>query len=178
MKVGLVRHFKVTRGYPQTKTVTRNEMLQWMEEYEASDVEPIPVDLSGTHWTKCITSDIPRAIRTAQTIYPGETIITQDLREVPFQPPFKRNIALSGRLWYTLITIGVFLSHPSQPEGRKDIVKRVRKVMCEVIATGEDTLIVSHGAIMKYLRRELLRRGFRGPKTEIEINGKLYEYEN
>lgn len=177
MKVGLVRHFKVTRGYPKTKYISRNELLQWMEEYEASDVEPIHVDLGETKWSRCMASDIPRAIRTAHEIYPGETTITKELREVPFQPPFKRNIKLNGTLWYVLISIGVFLSHRSQPESRKDIIKRVKNVIAGVIATGENTLIVSHGAIMQYLRRELLKRGFKGPKIQISVNGMLYVFE-
>lgn len=177
MKIGLVRHFKVSRGYPNTKYISRNELLQWMEEYEASDVEPIPVDLGATKWSRCIASDIPRAVRTAREIYPGEPALTKDLREVPFQPPFKRNIKLNGTLWYTLISIGIFLSHRSQPESRRDIVKRVKNVIADVTAEGEDTLIVSHGAIMQYLRRELLRRGFKGPKIQLSINGKLYVFE-
>lgn len=32
MKVGLIRHFKVKRGYPNA-IVTTEELMKWMEEY-------------------------------------------------------------------------------------------------------------------------------------------------
>jgi hypothetical protein len=38
-------------------------------------------------------------------------------------------------------------------------------------------LIVSHAGMMFYLRKELLRRGFYGPKFGIADNGRLYVFE-
>jgi len=40
-----------------------------------------------------------------------------------------------------------------------------------------DTLVVSHAGVMLYLRKELLRRGFRGPSFRLAEPGRLYVLE-
>ncbi|WP_269082515.1 hypothetical protein [Aneurinibacillus tyrosinisolvens] len=38
-------------------------------------------------------------------------------------------------------------------------------------------LIVSHAALMMFMEKELLKRGFTGPKVKTAENGKLYLFE-
>ena len=41
----------------------------------------------------------------------------------------------------------------------------------------EDLLVVSHAGMMLYLRKELLRRGFCGPKFGMAEHARLYVFE-
>ncbi|SFG71955.1 hypothetical protein SAMN04487776_10388 [Priestia megaterium] len=63
----------------------------------------------------------------------------------------------------------------------KDMAETKRKaaaVLDRAISESEDDLlIVSHGGIMKFMRKELIKRGFKGPRFDIAVNGKLYLFE-
>jgi broad specificity phosphatase PhoE len=178
MKIGLVRHFKVTRGYPTAKWITPSEFDQWMKEYEESDVEETEVDLGGEDWQKCYVSTVRRAAYTAEKIYQGELIKTEDLREIPVYPFFKRNIKIPMILYPLCIRTAWFFNHKSQLERRTDVEMRVSKIIDRILEENEENaLVVSHGALMMFLRKELIRRGFKGPKLGRPENAKLYLFE-
>lgn len=178
MKIGLVRHFKVTRGYPTEKWITPSEFDQWMKEYEASDVEETEVDLGGINWHQCYSSTVRRAEITAEKIYNGELIKTDELREIPVYPFFKRDIKIPMILYPLCIRTAWFFNHKSQLERRTDVEKRVSKVVDRILeGNSENTLVVSHGALMMFMRKELIRRGFKGPKLGRPQNAKLYLFE-
>ena len=86
MKIGLVRHFKVTRGYPKQLWITSADLTKWVSEYDESDVEEIPVDLGSVTWKSCYSSTLPRARTTAATIYQGKIKETEKLREIDLVP--------------------------------------------------------------------------------------------
>jgi broad specificity phosphatase PhoE len=63
-------------------------------------------------------------------------------------------------------------------ESKADGIKRIQAVMDEILSQSEeDVLIVSHGALMMFMRKELLKRGFKGPRLKTPENGKLYIFE-
>ncbi|MFD1358862.1 histidine phosphatase family protein [Fictibacillus halophilus] len=178
MKIGLVRHFKVTRGYPTEKWITPSEFDQWMKEYEESDVEESEVDLGGIEWRKCYVSTVRRAEITASKIYNGELIRTDELREIAVYPFFKRDIKIPMILYPLCIRAAWFFNHKSQLERRTDVEMRVSKVVDRILEESEENaLIVSHGALMMFMRKELIRRGFKGPKLGRPENAKLYLFE-
>jgi broad specificity phosphatase PhoE len=178
MKVGLVRHFKVKRGYPDKKFVTHKELFQWLDEYEASDIEVGETDLGSVEWKRCFASDLSRAAKTAEIIYDGDIMKMKELREVQIYPLFKRNIKLPFLLYPVLIRLAWLMKHKSQLESKSDVEKRVKAVLDDILSqSDEDVLIVSHGALMIFMRKELLRRGFKGPKFKTPENGKLYLFE-
>lgn len=56
---------------------------------------------------------------------------------------------------------------------------KIRQALDTILQQGnEDVLIVSHGALMMYMRKELIRKGFRGPSFSTPKNGQLYIFEN
>jgi broad specificity phosphatase PhoE len=178
MKIGLVRHFKVTRGYPTEKWITPSEFDQWMKEYEESDVEESEVDLGGIEWRKCYVSTVRRAEITAKKIYNGELIRTDDLREIAVYPFFKRDIKIPMILYPLCIRAAWFFNHKSQLERRTDVEKRISKIVDRILEESEENvLVVSHGALMMFMRNELIRRGFKGPKLGRPENAKLYLFE-
>jgi broad specificity phosphatase PhoE len=179
MKVGLVRHFKAKKPYPQTFLITQKELFQWFEEYKDSDIEDGEVDLCGIKWKRCFTSDLLRAEKTAKKIYNENFIKMEKLREIQPAPLFRRNVKLPLFLWAALIRVTWIINHKSQIQSKKYVIERIGTVLDEILALdGEDVLVVTHGALMLFIRKELVKRGFKGPKLKTPANGKVYIYDN
>jgi broad specificity phosphatase PhoE len=177
MKIGLVRHFKVNHAYP-TKRVERIELQQWLNGYDEADIEEKDIDLLGIDWTCCFVSDLPRALTTAKSIYNDELFVRSELREIPVSPFFKRGIKLSVKSHAVIMRLAWLCNHSSQTEKKAEVKKRVTTVVDEILAEKrENVLVVSHGAVMIYLRKELLKRGFKGEKFTRAHNARVYLYE-
>ncbi|NHM30911.1 histidine phosphatase family protein [Neobacillus terrae] len=176
MKVGLIRHFKVTRGYPN-KIVTSNELMDWINEYDQSEVKEIEVDLRNIEWEKCFSSDMPRAQTTAEKCYNGNIIYMEELREIPLSPLFRSNLKLPLFVHLVFIRLAWLFNHRSQLEKKRDVINRINRVLDQALSSKENILIVGHGGVMMYMRRELLKRGFKGPNFKRPDNGVVYIFE-
>lgn len=177
VKVGLVRHFKVKRGYPN-KIITGEELLQWMDEYDASDVEENQIDLCNVDWRRCFSSTLSRAKVTAQKAFHGDVVYLEELREVELSPFFNPKVKLPLFVHILFIRIAWLMNHKSQSELKREVFKRINYCLDKILESNEDTLIVGHGGIMMFMRKELLRRGFQGPSFKRAKNGKVYIFEN
>ncbi|TSB45051.1 histidine phosphatase family protein [Alkalicoccobacillus porphyridii] len=177
MKIGLVRHFRVSRGYPERHFINSRDLVEWVKEYDASDVEENPVDLGKVNWKACYSSDLPRAKTTAKSIYTGPIKETKKLREIELVPPFNAPFRLPLFLHLILIRLAWVFTHASQPENRQQTRARLNDILTKAEAEGKDCLIVSHGAVMDIMRQQLLKRGYRGPYFKLPSNGKLYVFE-
>jgi len=177
VKVGLVRHFRVKHDFPAKFLVTPDEVAEWFLGYDAADIEYGKVDLSGGNWKRCFCSDLPRAIKTAKAIFQGEIIVLEDLREIEPYPFRGKRIKLPFLVWAVLVRLVWYLkSHPTV-ETKRAVRARTKRVIDRVLQSNADTLIVSHAALMPFLRAELKRRGFRGPWFGKAANGTLYLFE-
>jgi len=179
MKIGLVRHFKVKKEYPTKPLLSAEELMQFFREYDAADVEVADTDLGGIDWQHCYASSMPRAIATAENIYQGSITIRTDLREIP-SPEFAKitRMKLPFMVWAILIRLLWFCHHKSYVENRTDVRKRIATVLDEICQQGHDNvLLVCHAALMMEMRKELMKRGFAGPKYNVPENGKLYVFE-
>ncbi|MCM2676521.1 histidine phosphatase family protein [Alkalicoccobacillus plakortidis] len=177
MKIGLVRHFKVTRGYPEHRLISSSDLIRWVKEYDESEVEENSVDLGSVNWKSCYSSDLPRARTTAETIYSGEINETNKLREINLVPPFKASFRLPLFLHLIMIRLAWLFKHSSQPENKYETKKRLDDVIAQAEAEGKDCLIVSHGGVMDIMRKNLRKRGYKGPYFKVPTNGKLYLFE-
>jgi len=179
MKVGLVRHFEVECQLPSIgRLMNPCQFQQWLHEYEMSDIKDGKVEPSVIAWEKCYSSDLPRAVKTAQKMYSNQIIETKALREIVICPPTNRNLKLPVLLWLMLGRIAWMLSHKSQVESKLMFEERVKYILKEIILKDDkDVLIVSHGFLMMFLRKELLKRGFKGPSFKRADNGKIYVFE-
>ncbi|NQD65583.1 histidine phosphatase family protein [Bacillus haikouensis] len=176
MKIGLVRHFKVKRGYPNS-IVSSEELMKWVEEYEASDVEENEVELCGIEWKACYSSNMKRAQVTAQKVFEGEIIFLEELREIPLAPLFPSKMRLPLFIHLFAIRVAWWFNHPSQSESKREVLKKINRIVDRVISEGEDVLIVGHGGVMMFMRKELTRRGFSGPSFGRPDNGVVYIFE-
>lgn len=176
MKVGLLRHFKVILGYPN-KLVSSEELMRWQKDYDISALEETELDLCGCEWKRCYSSDLARASQTAQKAFDGDIIFLEDLRELTISPLVNSKIKLPLRFHILLIRLAWLFEHKSQKESKKEVIKRINRVLDQALQHDEDVLIVGHGGIMMFMRKELRRRGFTGPKFNRPENAKLYVFE-
>lgn len=176
MKIGLVRHFKVQKDFPKGRRFSASEVEQWFREYDLADIEVGNTDLGGIEWNRCYTSTMPRARLTAEKIFVGTIEAKEELKEIP-APKFSTKLKLPFIGWFILIRLSLIVNKQT----RLDVElarERIGKVLDEAVSPdGGNVLIVSHGALMIFMGKELRRRGFRGPKLKFPANGKLHIYE-
>lgn len=178
MRMGLVRHFKVLQEYRNFKWVSSYEFKEWQESYDTADIELGRPDAAKEKWDICFSSDLPRAVRTAEHIYKGEIIKTPLLREISVRPFSAKDIKLPFLIWTILARVAWFFSHKSQPEGRDSTKKRVKEFVSWALSFDKPKiLVVSHGALMWVIRKELIKGGFKGKRFLNVPNGALYVYE-
>lgn len=177
MKIALVRHFRVKKNYDLWRWITPSEMMQWFDEYDQADVEETNVDLGEVDWEHCLSSDLPRALKTAKSIYEGDVIPFPQLREVPVYPLTKRELRLPFWLWGMGVRLAWKWNHRSQIQAQKVVQKRIEEVLSYIEGLNkQNVLIVGHGAMMMFMQKELLKRGFQGPSIRNPANGKLYVF--
>ncbi|MBT2755336.1 histidine phosphatase family protein [Mesobacillus foraminis] len=176
MKIGLIRHFEVTRGYPG-KMVSSGELMAWQDEYNQSDVIEKEIDTMNIEWKHCYSSDLKRARTTAQKAFQGNIIFLEELREIPLSPFFKTRRKLPLALHLLFIRMAWFFNHRSQQVTKAEVVRQINKTLDMVIKHDEDLLIVGHGGLMIFMSNELLKRGFSGPKIKKAENAKIYLFE-
>lgn len=176
MRIGLVRHFRVEQAVPQGWK-TAGELQAWRERYDCAPISPASVDLGPTRWARCICSDAPRALKTAEVIHSGPVEVTPLLREFDFAEFRTGSLRLPVGAWKWVLRLAWTSGHGSQRAARDDFRQRVQAMAQMLDAETEPLLVVSHGGMMMHLARELIRRGFAGPKLGVADHAKLYLYE-
>ncbi|WP_096435861.1 histidine phosphatase family protein [Alteribacter populi] len=177
MRIGLLRHFEVERGYPNS-FIRASELIKWVDEYDESDVTETDVDLQKIDWQRCFSSDLKRADITARKVFDKDIEFRSELREVRMAPFIKWNIRIPLLLHLLFLRVAWLFNHQSQPESKKDVMARINVSLDEILESKNDVLIVGHGGIMLLMRKELVNRGFKGPNFKRPANGKLYIFED
>lgn len=177
VRIGLIRHFEVKHPFP-TGWVTWGDLVAWREIYEKTEITTSAIDLGGITWSRCISSDLPRAYATAQAAFTGDILQMPELREPQLDAFRTGNLKLPYPLWKWMLRLAWMTSHSSQRNAKTAFMAKVKQVTDTLLTqVKEDTLIVSHAGVMIFLRKELLKMGFTGPSFKIAENGKLYVFE-
>jgi broad specificity phosphatase PhoE len=177
MRVGLVRHFPVELQWP-SGWPTSGELDEWKRQYDASRIVHTEVDLGGTRWSTCLSSDLDRAVATAKALFVGSIETTALLREAEFFLFETGQLRLPVLVWRWLLHLSWITGHRSQRRYRDEFRRRVLAAADEIEKRAGDVLVVSHAGMMLYLGAELRRRGFVGPKLRIPKHATLYAYDN
>ncbi len=176
MRIGLVRHFAVEKKFLKGR-VRQSQVLQWFKEYDQAPVASSKV-VSDVKWQKCYSSELPRAVATAQAIFNGSIEYTGLLNEPTLSPIFQRDVSLPFLLWAMVFRGAILFNHTSQQQGKKVIEQRIHQLLTEVLQKEEtEVLIVSHAFVLEVLSQRLLTLGFKGRKLSRPQNGVLYLYE-
>ncbi|WP_274363822.1 histidine phosphatase family protein [Paenibacillus thermotolerans] len=178
MNIGLVRHYKVIKKYPSPfKLVSTEQLAAWFTEYDEAPIEKGNAELGGIRWDRCLSSDLSRALQTAESLFGGQIEKRPELREIPL-PRIKSRIKLPFLWWAVIARVTWSFNRQARAE-MKAAEERIAGILDEVIGGADPTanvLIVSHGALMDVMKKELDKRGFRGPKFSYPENGKLYTF--
>lgn len=175
MNIGLIRHFKV--DCDKVLFMTSDEFKALVRKYDEDDIIENDIDLGNIKWNKCFSSDLHRAVKTAESIFKEEITKTNLLREVPISPIFKSNVKLPYIFWAISGRCAWFFYHKSQKESRKDTEKRIDEFLSDIdLDSNENILIVCHGFFMNTLQKKLKDRGFKGKVIKRPKNGTLYLY--
>ncbi|MEK3963967.1 MULTISPECIES: histidine phosphatase family protein [Paenibacillus] len=178
MKIGLVRHFKVD-NQPRRGRISGENFNAWVEAYDQSDIKFGQFRSSEQAWDVCLSSDLPRAIHTANLIYSGNIIYMEQLREIEIAATWLKGIKLHHFMWLVLGRMAWYYGHSSQSESRTATLLRTQAVIerLERDFGSANVLVVTHGAFMKVLAQQLVQRGYNGKRISHPRNGGLYVYE-
>ncbi|WP_342439685.1 histidine phosphatase family protein [Paenibacillus sp. FSL L8-0436] len=178
MKFGLVRHFKVDAP-PLQGWVNGRQFNEWVRLYDEADIRTEEWKQPAELWDHCLCSDLPRAVDTARSIYSGSITFTEQLREIEVAAVSVSGPRLPVPWWLALGRLSWIFGHRSQPESRRTTSQRVKAAvdLLESVPQRSGVLIVTHGAFMKQLERELRRRSYQGKRMGHPRNGQLYTYE-
>jgi len=176
MRIGVVRHYKVvddTTNY----WMSSKEFSQWVAHYNRASIEGT-TSITASDWDSCYSSDMDRAVKTAEQLFNGEAVVTSLLREIEINPLFQTNVKLHRSMWLLLGRLGWIFNHSSQENRPSTSIRANRLIdLIEESNANRNVLIVTHGAFMIVLKRVLLQRGYRGDSFNKPENGKIYMYE-
>lgn len=176
MKIGLIRHFKVTLPYPTKWLVSYDEVVDWFAKYEHGELDIFPIDLGDEEWHAGYTSAAPRAVKTAKAIPAISFISSEEIKELDLIPHLKSNVRLPFMVWATWVKIVSSSSHEEVTVFKNRIASFVDKIMETHI--DQNVLIVSHGFVMMFMQKELKKRGFQGKGFSSPKNGVVYTFHN
>lgn len=176
MRIGLLRHFPVTEPWPRG-WLTADDLLRWQARYDAAEPVVGPIHVTGIAWARCFSSDLKRAAATAQVAWSGQIVFTPLLREFQLAPFDTGSLRLPVLIWRMLLRLAWFTGHKSQRSARDDFHRRIKASADLLEQESVNTLVVSHAGVMFFLRKELLRRGFSGPRFGLAETARLYVFE-
>jgi broad specificity phosphatase PhoE len=172
VRLGLIRHFKVHHSFPSKLLLNRQDVIAWFEAYDSSlHLETRDVHLENIAWQQCYTSTMPRARQTARSIFKGEIIETDGLRELDILHTLPGGIRLPFLVWGAIVRIKSL----RKSKDTAQFNQRISRFLDQILSSGkQDVLIVSHWFVMRTLRKELLKRGLRGQRFRYNEYATLY----
>lgn len=179
MRIGLVRHFPVEQQLPRGWK-SAAELHAWRLRYDESPAIVGPADVGPVPWSRCVSSDMERALVTARAVFSGPIERMPLLREAEIEQFRTGRMRLPMWAWRWIMRFAWLTGHGSQRAGRDAFRRRVTEA-AEFLeaadrAGGGDILVVSHAGTMAYLSAELRRRGYVGPRLRVAHHATLYVY--
>ena len=164
----LVRHGRVDCASPRG-LVDAAGVERWREAYDrcglrTSDPPPKKLVRMAREAHHILSSDLPRALESAERIAPGRKITASPLlRETPLPIP-----ALAWRLPFAAWALAVHLRWGRQiAAGSEASVAELERAgaaaawLGDTVADGQTALVVTHGAFRRLLGQALATRGWR-----------------
>ncbi|MCK5706611.1 MAG: histidine phosphatase family protein [Candidatus Aureabacteria bacterium] len=176
-KIALCRHFPIPT-ISSWKFLSTNKFNDWIEKNKSVLPEETDSFSPLKAWDKCLSSDLPRAKKTA-SVLASNTIIehTDILREVPFIP-FSFPFILPFGAWLLLSRLRWLLIKNNKLETKQASLKRASIAIDLVFSQKENNiLVVSHGFFIHLLSKELKKRGFEGSHPTTPEYGVPYVFE-
>lgn len=146
----------------------RSGVLQWRDAYDAAGIRPnarppaslVQLARDATH---LITSDLPRAVASAEALGSQHSIrVSELLREAPLAiPNWPTRLPLA--LWGTLIhAVWSYRISRGADATDADLARAVAasEWLASIVTEGSTALVVTHGVFRRLLGQQLMRRGW------------------
>ncbi len=176
MKIGIVRHAKV--NYRYKRFTTEITFTEGRKAYDTAQTAITKLEIKAADFPVCYSSSQPRALQTANMIYPGPVIISDDLVEVLSASFLLAKLNLPTLMRKIFSRIAWYFNFKMMPETRSQTMHRAERFVDMMLAEkNTDVLIITHGFFMFCLKRVLYRHGFRGHVSLFPKNAVLYMLE-
>ena len=174
MEIVLIRH-----GKPEIDTsgiLGPSDFGKWVAEYDQAgiDAKNKPTAEAFARAEKCsyiVCSVLPRSVESAKALNIEAPDMVSDLfRECEMPYANWNNPKLSIKTWSVLFRILQLVGYSSNAESYQAIKERTEKCASQLVALSkkhESVLFVGHGALIWFLHKQLLRRGWLGPQKAI-----------
>jgi len=185
MQIVLLRHGKP--NVPKHGRLRANELHKWIESYNSAGIVPEPVPSRdaikiSNACNAVVCSDLPRSVESAKALgVKGINVIEPAFREMglPFGsfPPLK----LSPNIWARFFRALWFLGYSSNSESIREARLRASNGanrLKEMAINDGSVLLVGHGIVNRFIAKELLSNGWKGPENPGKKywNFGVYEY--
>jgi broad specificity phosphatase PhoE len=152
-----------------------------MSQYDQADVSPAEIDCSDVQPDSVYSSNLKRAVITAESKYKGLFVVSELIREVPLTAAFSTSFKLPPLLRLFIGRIFWFFNSKRQEEKRKESNIRAMTFLeeCCRLRNNEDKTIIlfTHGFFMGVLKRILKREGFKTKGFFIARHAEPYLFE-
>jgi broad specificity phosphatase PhoE len=149
-------------------SIDRAGVERWLEAYDLAGIQPgclppatlVRIAANATH---IVTSDLPRAIESAERVARGRAMRVSDLlREASLAIPYWPT-RLPLNAWAALIHLGWLYRVVRRMDA--DRAQRARAsaaadMLSGIVADGSTVLVVTHGVFRVLLEKQFLRRGW------------------
>ena len=171
MEISIIRH-----GKPEINvdtSISANEFITWIQSYNAATIssysQPQFNTLLQTKSCKVlVSSHLPRSIDSAKAINSSKLILSDKLfAEAGLPAANWKLIKLSPKIWAIFFRILWLLGYSKNSESFKEFQQRALLAadkLIELASVHQRVLFVGHGIFNRLLVKELLQRGWTGPK--------------
>ena len=172
MKIVLLRHGKPDLAHG-TSLHTR-EIPGFIQAYDAAGItlDQPPTEEAIEQAGACklvVCSNLFRSTESARALGANDKLVTDaDFREVGMPYPLWPPLRLPLNLWATVLRLIQLAGYQRNGESISGARLRVRAASKKLVASATEhgsVLLVGHGYMNRFLARELLKRGWVGPKT-------------
>ena len=171
MLIALARHGRPIS--PTTTPISGRELGEWVRRYNELGVvrsvaPPASLRQLAAQSACVLASDMRRSVESAAWLVPPREVrIDAGLREAGLPETIELPIRMSPRAWVAIARALWWLNLCAAPEtigaARRRAVKMTDR-LCVLAGEHEAVLVIGHGIFNRFIARELLKRGWRGPR--------------
>lgn len=172
MTITIIRHAKVKHIWK--KKYTSAEFDEDCRLYDSAPVE-IMTDAPELKAEKVFISGLDRTLQTAKQLFGEKDFIrTEQINEVPLRSAFDTGLQLPLWFWNISGRLQWLFNSQRQPETKRQTRKRTEEVVKELMASGDDCTLVTHGFFMHTLISVMKQNGFKEDKSSLHYkNGEM-----
>jgi broad specificity phosphatase PhoE len=169
MEIVLVRHGRP--ALPPQRPISGRRIGQWVRAYDevgiAHGAPPEQVRRLVAAAGCVVTSDLRRSVESAARLTSSHDVrVDPDLREAPLPDSLGLAMPMPPGVWIVLARIVWWLRWCASEENvdaTRQRADRVASRLCALAAEHGSVAVVGHGMFNRYVARQLVTRGWRGP---------------